>query len=163
RRYINYLDQSSFVRALNDQFGALQREGSFATAICLTYWAPTRVMTLCNAGHPRPLFYDSRAGEWGALDADCAPPAHLNIITSGDAAPGQTSIAAGAAPGTDASMPLSSLPPSNLPLGIAREIDYEQFYRRLDRHDLLLLYTDSATEARSPAGAELGEEGLLNL
>lgn len=157
RRYINYLDQSSFVRALNEQFGALQREGSFATAICLTYWAPTRVMTLCNAGHPRPLFYDSRAGEWGSLDADCQP---AGAPLAAEAAPEGTRPAA--PPGDSA--PAAAAPhPMNLPLGVAQAIDYEQFYRRLDRHDLLLLYTDSAIEARSPAGDELGEQGLLSL
>jgi sigma-B regulation protein RsbU (phosphoserine phosphatase) len=156
RRYINYLDQSSFVRALNEKFGTLEREGRFATAISLTYWAPTRVMTLCNAGHPRPLFYDSRAGDWGALDAECAP---LAGALAAYGAPDGVAHGASAPPAAPAAL----LQPTNLPLGVAHSIEYEQFYRRLDRHDLLLLYTDSAIEARSPAGDELGEAGLLDL
>ena len=157
RRYVNYLDQSSFVRALNEQFMRLEREGRFATAISLTYWSPTRVMTVCNAGHPRPLFYDSRAGEWGALDAECAPVEALAAAGGAGGAAGDASAPAAAA----AVAALAN--PTNLPLGVAQSIEYEQFYRRLDRHDLLLLYTDSAIEARSPVGDDLGEAGLLDL
>lgn len=51
----------------------------------------------------------------------------------------------------------------DLPLGIAPEIPYGQFALRTAPGDVLVLYTDYFMEARDPAGAMLGEEGLLAL
>ena len=53
RRYVNYLDQSKFVQAMNVQFSGLGQLGNFATAVVTTYFAPTSRLSLCNAGHPR--------------------------------------------------------------------------------------------------------------
>src|SRR5580698_8276611 len=52
RRFVNRLDQAEFVRLLNAEFGALSKTGTFATAIVTTFFAPSRRMMLCNAGHP---------------------------------------------------------------------------------------------------------------
>jgi hypothetical protein len=60
RRFVNRLDQTEFVRLLNQQFAALSREGTFATAIVTTFFAPSRRLNVCNAGHPRPLLYGRR-------------------------------------------------------------------------------------------------------
>src|SRR5215831_16948506 len=60
RRFVNRLDQKEFVRVLNQQFTAASRVGVFATAIVTTFFAPTRRLTLCNAGHPRPSLYRAR-------------------------------------------------------------------------------------------------------
>jgi hypothetical protein len=57
RRFVNRLDQKEVVRLLNEQFTALSRHGSFATAVLTTFFAPTRRLSLCNAGHPRPLLF----------------------------------------------------------------------------------------------------------
>src|SRR3984957_1169221 len=57
RRFVNRLDQTEFVRLLNQQFAALSKTGTFATAIVATFFEPSRRMTVCNAGHPRPLLY----------------------------------------------------------------------------------------------------------
>jgi sigma-B regulation protein RsbU (phosphoserine phosphatase) len=67
RRFVNRLDQNEFVRLLNQQFTALSRAGVFATAIVTTFFAPTRRLTLCNAGHPRPLLYRSKDQAWSFL------------------------------------------------------------------------------------------------
>jgi len=40
RRFVNRLDQGEFVRLLNQQFGALSRQGAFATAIVTTFSLP---------------------------------------------------------------------------------------------------------------------------
>jgi serine phosphatase RsbU (regulator of sigma subunit) len=53
--------------------------------------------------------------------------------------------------------------PVNIPLGIAEPTRYDERKIRLAAGDLVLLYTDSLIEARSPAGALLGEAGLLRL
>jgi phosphoserine phosphatase RsbU/P len=67
RRFVNRLDQKEFVRLLNEQFSALSRHGSFATAVVTTFFAPTGRLSLCNAGHPRPLLFRARDGRWSFL------------------------------------------------------------------------------------------------
>jgi hypothetical protein len=70
RRFVNWLDQGEFVRLLNRQFGKLAPAGIFATAIVATFFAPTRRLCLCNAGHPPPLLYRAAGKEWSLLRAD---------------------------------------------------------------------------------------------
>ena len=52
RRFVNRLDQTEFVRLLNQQFTALSRAGTFATAVVATFFAPSQRLIVCNAGHP---------------------------------------------------------------------------------------------------------------
>jgi phosphoserine phosphatase RsbU/P len=70
RRFVNRLDQTEFVRELNSEFAALSREGSFATAIVGTFFAPTGRLILSNAGHPRPLLYRAADRQWNFLGAE---------------------------------------------------------------------------------------------
>jgi phosphoserine phosphatase RsbU/P len=67
RRFVNRLDQKELVRLLNEQFTALSGHGSFATAIVTTFFAPTRRLSVCNAGHPRPLLFRAVDGRWAFL------------------------------------------------------------------------------------------------
>jgi len=67
RRFVNRLDQTEFVRLLNQQFMALSQEGTFATAVVTTFFAPSRRLTVCNAGHPRPLMYRAAERKWNFL------------------------------------------------------------------------------------------------
>ena len=67
RRFVNRLDQSEFVRLLNAQFAEESRAGVFATAVVTTFFAPSRRLTLCNAGHPRPLLFRQAEGRWRLL------------------------------------------------------------------------------------------------
>jgi hypothetical protein len=67
RRFVNRLDQKEFVRLLNEQFTALSTHGSFATAVVTTFFEPSRRLSLCNAGHPRPLHFRSADGRWSLL------------------------------------------------------------------------------------------------
>ena len=67
RRFVNRLDQKEVVRLLNEHFTALSRHGSFATAVLTTFFAPTRRLSLCNAGHPRPLLFRATEGRWSLL------------------------------------------------------------------------------------------------
>src|SRR5690349_10059963 len=46
------------------------------------------------------------------------------------------------------------------PLGMFRDTRYHQYYLDFDRGDVLVLYTDGATEANSPSGEEFGRERL---
>src|SRR5512135_3431314 len=67
RRFVNRLDQTEFVRLLNQQFMELSEGGTFATAIVSTFFAPSRRLTVCNAGHPRPLMYHAAQKRWDFL------------------------------------------------------------------------------------------------
>jgi phosphoserine phosphatase RsbU/P len=67
RRFVNCLDQTEFVRLINRQFAQLARKSVFATAVVTTFFAPTRRLTVCNAGHPRPLIYRAKTHEWDFL------------------------------------------------------------------------------------------------
>ena len=67
RRFVNRLDQKEFVRILNEQFTARSRQGSFSTAVVTTFFAPSRRLSLCNAGHPRPLLFRAVNGRWSFL------------------------------------------------------------------------------------------------
>jgi sigma-B regulation protein RsbU (phosphoserine phosphatase) len=70
RRFVNRLDQTEFVRLLNEQFTALSKDGTFATAVVSTFFAPSRVLSVCNAGHPRPLLYRAARQQWNLLGVD---------------------------------------------------------------------------------------------
>ena len=82
RRFVNRLDQKEFVRLLNQQFVALSRTGTFATAVVATFFAPSRRLLICNAGHPRPLLYSAAKKDWsllGRYGVDEKQPAPQNI------------------------------------------------------------------------------------
>jgi sigma-B regulation protein RsbU (phosphoserine phosphatase) len=51
----------------------------------------------------------------------------------------------------------------DLPLGVIPGTQYHQSLVQLEPGDLLILYSDGIEEARNPAGAMLGEAGLLQL
>ena len=75
RRFVNCLDQTEFVRSINRQFVQLARQSVFATAVATTFFEPTRRLSVCNAGHPRPLIYRAAQGHWDFLQhRESAPP-----------------------------------------------------------------------------------------
>ncbi|MDP9172798.1 MAG: serine/threonine-protein phosphatase [Planctomycetota bacterium] len=135
RRYVNFLDQTEFVRSMNRQFTSISESGCFATAVVTTFFAPTRLFSVCNAGHPRPLLYRATTGQWTLLE-------HSD----------------------DASIARQHRPEaSNIPLGIVDLTDYEQFEVALEVGDLVLCYTDALIESRDANGEFLGEDGLLKI
>lgn len=77
RKYSNFYDQSAFVESLNRRFAELAEQedddsvapGAFATAVVATYIAPTDQLVISSAGHPRPMWYHARTGEWSVLMA----------------------------------------------------------------------------------------------
>jgi sigma-B regulation protein RsbU (phosphoserine phosphatase) len=74
RVHVNHLDQRRFVQRMNDAFAAVSTGGLFATAVICTYFAPTRSMALCNAGHPPPMFFRAAEGRWRPLENDPDAP-----------------------------------------------------------------------------------------
>jgi phosphoserine phosphatase RsbU/P len=67
RRFVNYVDQTKFVELMNREFLALEEMGAFATSVVATYWGPTHSLDVCNAGHPRPLWYRANKRQWQLL------------------------------------------------------------------------------------------------
>lgn len=67
RRNVNFVKQTRFVRAMNQQFADFGQQGVFATALVSTFFSPTRSFTLSNAGHPPPLVFRRSTSEWTEL------------------------------------------------------------------------------------------------
>jgi phosphoserine phosphatase RsbU/P len=67
RRYINDHDQVRFVRSLNREFTAASVNGIFATAVVMTFDAPSNSLLISNAGNPAPLWWRSGEREWKFL------------------------------------------------------------------------------------------------
>jgi serine phosphatase RsbU (regulator of sigma subunit) len=92
RKNINTKDQTRLVRALNREL-ALQAEMRwFATAVVATYLATDRRLTVCNAGHPRPLWYRAGHREWGLLDVDSADTGNLPLGIDDESAYSQFAV-----------------------------------------------------------------------
>lgn len=68
RKFVNYIDQTRFVGAMNEQFAAMSVNGNFATAVVTTFFAPTSRLRICNAGHPPPLLYRTATQAWSYLE-----------------------------------------------------------------------------------------------
>jgi serine phosphatase RsbU (regulator of sigma subunit) len=79
RKNINTKSQTRLVKALNQQFGATAQSLRFATAVVATYLANRKTLTICNAGHPRPLWYRAARREWVILDASLAQEGNLPL------------------------------------------------------------------------------------
>jgi hypothetical protein len=67
RRHVNHIDHKHFIKLMNQQFAGLAREGTFATAVVSTFFAPKMRLTLCNAGHPVPILYRKDKQQWSFL------------------------------------------------------------------------------------------------
>ncbi|MDB5336459.1 MAG: hypothetical protein JWN70_2078 [Planctomycetaceae bacterium] len=67
RRFMNAKTQESLVRDLNREFSRLEQTGRFATAVVATYLSQRNRFTICNAGHPRPLWYRRASNSWSYL------------------------------------------------------------------------------------------------
>jgi serine phosphatase RsbU (regulator of sigma subunit) len=87
RRYVNYIDQVRVVEGLNVEFSSLSESGAFATAVVVSYFAPTDQVVISNAGHPRPFRYDARRRAWESLKHDKRPSEGLANIPLGIAEP----------------------------------------------------------------------------
>lgn len=79
RRNINTKSQTRLVRALNREFAELAQMRRFATAVVATYLAINQSLTVCNAGHPRPLWRRAETGTWALLDQDVRVAGNLPL------------------------------------------------------------------------------------
>ena len=67
RKNINQKSQKRLVERLNRQFTEMAGMRRFATALVITYLASRDRLSLCNAGHPNPLYYRAGEGTWSLL------------------------------------------------------------------------------------------------
>jgi hypothetical protein len=143
RRYVNYIDQTEFVHEMNRRFVAMSADDCFATAVVTTFFAPTSTLAISNAGHPPPLWYRAKRGQWEYLELRRAT--HVS------------------SDGTVGARPLGESLVSNIPLGIMDVTRYQQFEVTLDPGDLVLCYTDSLIESLDADGDLLGLHGLIRI
>jgi len=68
RRFMNSTSQARLVGDLNREFTQLAQSGRFATAIVATYLSCRNRFTICNAGHPRPLWHHRASGSWSFVN-----------------------------------------------------------------------------------------------
>jgi len=139
RKYINLLDQTRLAQAMNREFPQTGDLPGFATVLFVTYFAPTDHLIICNAGHPRPIWFRRQTGRWQVLQQgipDRGPSIRAEKAT------------------------YLLRPVANLPLGIIESTDYHQFDVKLEKDDLVIIYSDALIEAPNPQGVRLEEEGL---
>ena len=67
RRSVNRLDERKVLRRLNLSLSKLD-DGSFTTAAALTYFPPTRRLSLSYAGHEPAWYYDGSRQRWARLE-----------------------------------------------------------------------------------------------
>ena len=72
RRSVNRMDESKVLRKLNLRLCALDEE-SFATAAALTYFPPTRRLSLSYAGHEPAWYFDASTQRWLQLEVVSRP------------------------------------------------------------------------------------------
>ena len=70
RKNINQKSQKRLVEKLNRQFTEMAGMQRFATALVMTYLASQDRLSVCNAGHPRPLYYRASEGTWSLLSQE---------------------------------------------------------------------------------------------
>ena len=72
-KFVNFIDQRKFFVAMNRRFADVAHGGMFATAVVLTYFAPTGTLSVSSAGHPPPLIWRGRERRWSYLHDDLTP------------------------------------------------------------------------------------------
>jgi serine phosphatase RsbU (regulator of sigma subunit) len=70
RRFMNFSSQARLIRDLNREFTRLSHAGRFATAIVATYLSARHQFMLCNAGHPRPLWFSQKTRSWSFINSE---------------------------------------------------------------------------------------------
>lgn len=135
---INTVDQSKFARRLNEAFDAFASDGKFATALLMTYFAPSRHLIIVNAGHPPPLRMKHGESSWVPMDRSS-----MDAITE-----------------TTSELRVGLM---NLPLGVIASTQYEQIAFKLEPGDRVCAYTDAYVEATDSEGKQIGNSGFRKL
>ena len=70
QRYVNFTSQQKFMEAMNRAFSAVSTDSQFATTVAMSFMAPSRKLSLSNAGHPAPMWYRAQEKRWQVLGVD---------------------------------------------------------------------------------------------
>ena len=100
RRNINVIRQTNFIGSMNRQFDEAKNNNTFATAVVMTFFQPTKSLQVCNAGHPPPLYYSTKKQEWTLLeqpsgDNSTAIDIPLGILETTDYTPSNITLSVG--------------------------------------------------------------------
>ncbi len=68
RQNVNLINQTRFVREMNQQFAHHPDGEGFATALVCTFFSPTQTLQFCNAGHPSPYVYRIEDNLWTSAE-----------------------------------------------------------------------------------------------
>jgi len=135
---ISTVDQTKLARTLNTAFEDISGGAKFATALLMTYNAPSGHLVFVNAGHPPPLLCRAGSDQWIPIDQDAdgalTEPTHELRVGN-----------------------------RNLPLGIIGSTQYEQIAIKLNPGDRVCAFTDGFTEAKSETNELLGTDGLASI
>ncbi len=83
RRYVNYVDQTTLVEQINNEFLRVAEPGRFATAVVATFWGPSGDLDLTIAGHPPPLVYRHKLRTWMFVKPEASAAIELEDIPLG--------------------------------------------------------------------------------
>lgn len=136
KRHLNSIQQAKAVREMSRQLDSASAEGGFASTLIGTYFATTRTLSLCNAGHPQPLLYRAGEKKWSVI----RPTSSENMYS----------------PPTKA----FDLRLGDTPDGVMAEDEYQNFETKLDFGDLFFSYSNSLTECRGSNGRTIGVTGI---
>jgi len=70
QQYVNFTHQQKFMSEMNRSFARIAEGGRFATTVVMSYLAPKQLLSLSNAGHPAPLWYQAKKKTWTVLGLD---------------------------------------------------------------------------------------------
>lgn len=135
---LNTVDQSKLARRLNKAFDEISGGSKFATALLMTYFAPTGHLIFVNAGHPPPLLKRAGSKEWVQIDQSTE-----GVLTD---------------PSRELQIGIK-----NLPLGVIKSTEYEQLAIKIEAGDLFCAYTDAFIEAQHENGSLIGVDGLTKV
>jgi sigma-B regulation protein RsbU (phosphoserine phosphatase) len=74
KRNVNSIQQIRCVREMSHRLEDASQRGGFASTLIGTYFAPSRSLALCNAGHPPPLLFRAQSRDWSVLMQTSAEP-----------------------------------------------------------------------------------------
>jgi phosphoserine phosphatase RsbU/P len=78
QKYLTALEQAGLMRDLNESVRTELDGVHYATMVAVGFHERRDLLVLTNAGHPTPLFYQSKRNNWVWLDRQ--PPANRGIV-----------------------------------------------------------------------------------
>ncbi len=132
----------SLVATMNRLMFSCTAETRYATLFCGVYDDSQRTLTYVNAGHNPPMLFRNMQSTADLVDKDTHKELLLNTVKTDQ---------------------ILRLQPSGAPLGMFRDMAYQQQSTSLHPGELLVIFTDGITEAVNENDQEFGESSLATL